>query len=182
MLATSLLCAPLITFCSVLVRDAFHEDVGHFSLAMSALGAGGLAGAVGLLFVSPARDRRPVSTWFGAGYGGVLVLTALDPWASMLPVLFVLAGIAMAVSNVSANGFLQSAAPEGMRGRTVSLYMLAMRGGIAIGSLATGITISAFGVREALLVNGVLALAAQAAIGKPWARAPLPASSGAAAG
>ncbi len=104
----------------------------------------------------------------------VLVLTALDPWAAMLPVLFVLAGIAMAASNVSANAFLQSAAPEGMRGRTVSLYMLAMRGGIALGSLATGISISAFGVRHALLVNGALAIAAQAAIGRPWARAPLP--------
>lgn len=175
-LATSMLCAPLITFCAVLVRDAFHEDVSHFSMSMSALGVGGLAGAVGLLFVSPTRDRRPISSWFAAFYGVTLVLTALDPWAALLPVLFVLAGIAMAVSNVSANSFLQAVAPAGMRGRTVSLYMLAMRGGIALGSLVTGISIGAFGVRNALLINGVLALLAQAALARPWAAAPLPAA------
>jgi len=163
-LATNLLCAPLITFCPVLIRDAFHEDVSHFSLTISALGIGGLLGAVGLLFVDPARDRRPLSSWFAACYGASLALAALDPWAFALPAVFVLAGTAMAVSNISANSFLQAASPPGMRGQIVSLYMLAMRGGVSLGSLLTGVSVATLGVRYALLVNGVLAVLVQATL------------------
>jgi MFS family permease len=167
---TNLLCAPLITFAPVLVKDAFHEDVTHFSLAITALGIGGLLGALGLLFVDPARDRRPIIWRFAAAYGVVVVLAAVDPWGSVLPLLFVLAGIVMAASNVSANSFLQSMAPADMRGQAASLFMLAMRGGVSLGGLVTGSMIAFLGVRHALLVNGLLALVAQAAIGWRWKR------------
>ncbi|HUA51083.1 MAG TPA: hypothetical protein VMB81_02905, partial [Candidatus Sulfotelmatobacter sp.] len=67
---------------------------------------------------------------------------------------------------------LQSRAPDDTRGQAVSLYMLAMRGGLSIGSLLTGLSVSLLGVREALLINGLLAVAAQLAIGRRWLRAP----------
>lgn len=173
-LTTNLLCAPLITFCPVLVKSAFHEDVSHFSLTITALGVGGLLGAVGLLFVSPARDRRPLSSWFGACYGTTLLLTALNPWAWALPLLFVLAGVSMAVSNVSANSFLQATAPARLRGQTVSLFMLALRGGVSLGSLLTGISVELLDIRHALLINGALAILVLAALGRTWIKSPLP--------
>jgi MFS family permease len=173
-LVTSGLCAPLVTFCPVLVKDLFQGAIGHFSLTVAAFGAGGLLGAIGLLTVDPSRDRRPLSTWFAAGYGAVVVLSALNPWSWGLPVLFVLAGVSMTASNISANTLLQSTAPARIRGQTVSLFMLAMRGGLAVGSLLTGVSVSLLGVREALLINGILALIAHIAIGRAWKRAPLP--------
>ena len=86
------------------------------------------------------------------------------------------AGLAMTASNASANALLQSAAPARLRGQSVSLFMLAMRGGVALGGLVTGLTVSLLGVGEALLVNGVLALAANLVLGRAWSRAPLPGS------
>jgi MFS family permease len=99
-----------------------------------------------------------------------LVLASLDP----LPVLLILAGFSISISNISANSLLQSTAPPHLRGRTVSLYMLAMRGGVSIGSLLTGLSVSVFGIREALLINGLAAFIAQMAIGKEWRRSSLP--------
>jgi len=52
--------------------------------------------------------------------------------------------------------------------------MLASRGGASLGSLMTGLAVSTFGVREALLVNGVLAVVAHLAIGRAWLRADPP--------
>jgi hypothetical protein len=89
-------------------------------------------------------------------------------------VLFVLAGVSMAVSNVSANSFLQAMSPASMRGQTVSLFMLAMRGGVSLGSLLTGISVELFGVRYALLINGTLAVLAHATLGRAWFQSPLP--------
>jgi hypothetical protein len=67
----------------------------------------------------------------------------------------------MNVSNTSANTLLQAAAPPRLLGQTVSLYMLALRGGVSVGSFVTGITVGVVGVREALLLNGGLAVIGQ---------------------
>jgi predicted MFS family arabinose efflux permease len=167
-LATGTLCGPLITFVPVIVRDVLHGDAGHFSAALGAFGIGGLLGAIGLLAVAPGRDLRRLATGTAAVYGVVVVLCALNPWTWGLPLLLVLAGLAMNVSNTSANAFLQARADPQLRGRTVSLYMLAMRGGLSVGSLLTGVAVSVMGVRTALVVNGVLAVAVHAGIGRRW--------------
>jgi MFS family permease len=70
---------------------------------------------------------------------------------------------------------LQATVAASRRGRTISLFMLAMRGGMSIGSLLTGISVSLIGVRYALLINGVLALMVHIAIGRRCtANCPLP--------
>lgn len=169
---TAALCAPLITFSPVLVKEVFQGGASEFSLALAAFGVGGLIGATGLLAVDPRHDRRPLSAWFAVGYGVIVVLAALNPWLWGLPALLVLAGVAMTASNASANVLLQSNAPARIRGQTVSLYMLAMRGGMALGSLVTGATVHLLGVREALLLNGIVAVLVHLAIGRAWLRTP----------
>ena len=106
---------------------------------------------------APGGDRRPLSSHFAVIYAASLVLIALDPWFWALPLLFVLAGFAMTASNTSANTLLQAMAPDRYRGQTVSLYMLAMRGGASLGSLMTGISVNLLGPRTALVINGTLA-------------------------
>jgi MFS family permease len=141
---------------------------------MGAFGAGGLLGAIGLLAVEPKRDRRPLSSGFAVGYGLIVVLAAITPWHWALPALFVLAGISMTASNASANALVQSAAPARTRGQSVSVFTLAIRGGGALGSLLTGISVGLLAIREALLVNGILAVAAHLAVARTWLRLPPP--------
>ena len=172
-LTTGVLCSPLITFIPVLVRDVFHGDARHFSIAVSAFGAGGLVGGAVLLAISQSVDRRQLTTGFGLAYAVTLVLTAVNPWLLAMPPLLVLAGASMTISNTSANTLLQATATSQLLGRTVSLYMLAMRGGISLGALLIGALVSWIGVRHALLSAGVFALAAQAIIARSWLAAPL---------
>ena len=177
-LAGSLLCSPLLTFCPVLVKTVFQADVAQFSLTVSAFGAGGLLGGLLLMAVDPARDRRPLASWAASGFAAVVLLSALNPWAWALPLLFVAGGLAMTMANASANAWLQSQAPAAIRGQTVSLFMLAMRGGTALGGLLTGLTVSAWGVREALALNGLLALLALAGVRRGWVAVPRPTLAG----
>ena len=172
LLATGTLCSPLVTFTPVLVKDAFHGGAGQFSMAAMAFGAGGVLGAVGLLSVGPTVDRRRISSSFAVGGGAVLVLAGLTPWFSLVLPLFVLAGVSITVSNTAVNALLQSTTSPRRLGHIVSLYMLAMRGGIALGALLTGLLVSLMGVRYALLLNGLLAIAAQSVIARTWLRAP----------
>ena len=169
-LTTSMLCGPLIVFCPVLVKDVLHGDASQFSRAIGAFGVGGLLGAVALLGVDPAYDGRRISTSFAAIYGAITALAAVDPWSWAMPVLLAVGGFSMAVSNTSANSLLQASAPARLRGRTISLYMLAMRGGLSIGSLLAGVSANLLGVRYALLINGVLAVATHLIVGRRWLR------------
>lgn len=173
-LLTSALCGPLIVFCPVLVKNVLHGDVSHFSASIGAFGVGGILGAGGLLSIDPRRDRRRLSSWFGVSYGVVLVLAAINPLFWVLPPILALAGVSMTVSNTSANALLQATTLSELRGEAISLYMLAMRGGLSIGSLLTGLSMSLLGVREALLINGIAAVAAQIIVGRVWFRSSLP--------
>jgi len=170
-LISGLLCAPLVVFCPVLVQQAMHGDVGHFSMAVGAFGVGGLLGAISLLGLDAQRKRRPITSGFAIAYGVVVVLASQATSVWGLTLLFGCAGYAMTLSNTSANTLLQSASSSAMRGQTVSLFMLVMRGGMAVGGLLTGLSISLLGVREALLLNGLLALLCQLLVAVSWARA-----------
>lgn len=171
-LCGGLLCAPIITFCPVLVRTVFNGSAAQFSVAVGAFGIGGLIGGIAMLGVPNTTDRRHLSSWAAAAYGATLVAVAVAPVFWMVPLLLAAGGCAMSVSNTSTNTLVQSAAAPGQLGRSVSLYMLGMRGGIALGALITGVTVHLMGVREALLLNGVLALIAQAFISRAWFAAP----------
>jgi predicted MFS family arabinose efflux permease len=170
-LATGALCGPLITFSPMLVREVFHGSAGYFSAAVASFGLGGLLGAVALLSVPPSVDRRRLSSGFALGCGAVLMLIALDPWFWGLPLLLAFAGASMTVSNTAANSLLQVSASPRLLGQTVSLYMLAMRGGISVGALLTGATVTLLGVRHALLADGVAAAIVQLAVARSWLRA-----------
>jgi predicted MFS family arabinose efflux permease len=176
-LATGILCGPLITFTPVLVKQVFQGSAAHFSAAVVAFGAGGLLGAAGLLSVAASVDRRRLSAGFAIALGATLILTALNPWFWGVLPLLALAGASMTVSNTAANSLLQATASPHLLGQTVSLYMLAMRGGISVGALLTGAAVSLLGVQRALLINGVAAMVVQVVVARMWLRAPLPRSS-----
>lgn len=170
-LTTSLLCAPLVTFSPVLVKEAFHGDSSRFSITVAAFGVGGVLGAFALLGVPGTADRRRVSAALALVGGLALLLVAVIPWFWGAVGLFALAGAAQTISNTAANTLVQETAGPGVLGQTVSLYMLAMRGGISLGALLTGAAVGLIGVRQALLLDGVAAIVIVAAIAWMWLRA-----------
>jgi predicted MFS family arabinose efflux permease len=169
-LATSTLCGPIVTFVPVLVRDVFHGDAARFSAAIGGFGVGGVAGAVALLAVPLEQDRRWWSSAFAIVYAASVVAVAYLRVSWALPLLMVAAGAAMTISNTSANTILQTTASAQVLGRAVSLFMLVMRGGLALGSLVTGAMVVHFGVRRALAIDGLLALVVQLGIARAWTR------------
>ncbi len=173
-LVTSVLCAPLVTFSPVLVKDVFHGDAARFSTAVASFGIGGLLGAAALLGIAPTVDRRRLSAGFAIGYGVVLVLTAINPWFWGMPPLLILAGAFMTITNTAANSLLQATANPRLLGQTVSLYMLAMRGGISLGALLTGAAVTLVGVQYALLINGIAAVVMQLVVARIWFQESVP--------
>lgn len=168
---TSLLGGPLVAFSPVLIKDVFRSDASHFGGALSAFGVGGLIGAIAILGAGEKRSHARLCSAAAILYGVVLVAVSFNPYLSVLSALLVLAGAALTASNISANSLLQGVAPDGVRGRVASVYMLAMRGGLSLGNLMTGFSVHFLGVRHALLLNGAVAIALQIWTHLAWSAA-----------
>jgi MFS family permease len=95
-------------------------------------------------------------TVFGAG---LIVFSRSDYFPLSLALLFVIGG-AMLVQLATSNTTLQLMAPEGLRGRIVSFYLLAFVGMTPLGSLAAGAVAERLGARVAVLVGGTVCLVA----------------------
>ena len=114
-----------------------------------------------MLAVSGQQDRSRLNSLFAIVYGMIVIACAFVPWFSWLPILMGVGGFSMAVGNTSANTLLQFNADPKLLGQASSLFMLAMRGGLPLGSLLTGLTVKFLGIQHALLANGTLAIVAQ---------------------
>ena len=75
-------------------------------------------------------------------------------WLSALLLFFTGAALMMVFSTVTS--LVQLIAPDDMRGRVMSIYMVAFRGGMPLGSLVSGYSRSKIGTPQVIAVNGVL--------------------------
>ena len=163
--ANNLFCGPLITFCPVLIKSVFHAQVGNFGWAMAAFGTGGLIGA-GISFIPITKPyiRSRIATAIAIFLGLVVIAIALNRSLVLLSCLLVCAGAALTSVNISVNTLLQENAADNFRGRVASLYQLTLYGGISLGALVTGFAVSKLNISTALIINGSLAVAIQAAL------------------
>lgn len=164
----SLLCGPILAFAPVLVKEILHSDASHFGGLLSAFGVGGLAGAFIVLAIDRRIPRRKLSSFSALLYAAAVIGASLMRTFVGLSAVLVLAGAALTMTNTSVNSILQGSARDEIRGQTASLFMLAMRGGMSLGSLLTGFSVHFFGISHALLLNGVFAVIAQLWMYRIW--------------
>jgi predicted MFS family arabinose efflux permease len=75
-------------------------------------------------------------------------------WVSEILLFFTGAALMMVFSTVTS--LVQLIAPNDMRGRVMSIYMVAFRGGMPLGSLASGYFATIIGAPKVIAINGVL--------------------------
>ena len=154
--ATTFLANPLLTFLPLFTQQVFDGDVNQYTYLMSAAGAGAVAGALVVAWLGrfPHMGRALLVVQFV--FGGVVVLFALTRvfWANAI--LLFAGGACMVVVFALLSSLVQLNAPNEMRGRVMSIYMVAFRGGMPIGSLIAGWLATLTSAPAVLVVNGVL--------------------------
>jgi MFS family permease len=128
----------------------------RLSMLMAAQGLGAIAGA---LIVGSIGDRPHMGRWLlgvQVGLGLLIGAFALSTWLPLSLVLLFFGGMFfMALFSISFS-VVQLTVPEKLRGRVVSIYMVALRGGGPLGGLAAGALADRFSASGVMAVNGVL--------------------------
>ncbi|MEO6214246.1 MAG: MFS transporter [Vicinamibacterales bacterium] len=153
---TTFLGLPLLTFLPVFARDVFHGDIGLYSRMMAFSGAGSVVGGLIVAWLGRFKHMGLTLLVMGVVFGVVLVGFSMSRvlWVSEL--LLFLAGGSIMMLTAMTTSLVQLIVPDHLRGRIVSIYMVAFRGGMPLGSLASGYAASLSSVPIVLAVNGTL--------------------------
>ena len=142
----------------LLARDVLHEGAHGFGVLMAALGAGSLAAAVGVATFGRTRPRLRVLVIAAVtATAGTFLMTFVRHFHLAAALLVVIGGGAI-LFMTTANTTLQIAAPDTMRSRMMSLYMLVFAGVTPFGSLLMGTVAQRFGVPGAFATAGGLGI------------------------
>src|SRR6266849_4954331 len=139
--------------------DVLHVGAVGFGFISSAFGFGSLCSALWLAW----SNRRPGVTWllYGVGIFCVLeILFALSHLYLLSLVLIAGVGFAQIAFSATANTIVQTVAPDRLRGRVMSVYMMVFAGSVPPGNLFTGGIAHLFSAPVALLAGAGLSLAA----------------------
>ena len=153
---TTFLGLPLLTLLPVFARDIFHGDVGRYTQMMAFSGMGAVTGALIVAWLGRFRHMGLATLLLQIVFGLLLVGFALSRVLWLSNVLLFVAGAALiAVFSFTAS-LVQLIVPDHLRGRVVSIYMVAFRGGMPLGGLAAGTTASITSAPTALVTSGAL--------------------------
>jgi len=140
----------------ILALDALDIGASGLGLLNSAIGVGGLLGAVA---AAALIGRARLATDFGFGmllWGLPLVLIALWLEPAFAAVAFVLVGIGNTIVDVTGDTLLQRGVPEELLARVFAIMESLMLLTIGLGSITAPLLAEALGVQWALAITGVL--------------------------
>jgi len=147
---------PLLTLLPVFAKDIFHLEATGFSRMVATSGAGAIIGALLYAGLSHNKHRASLVLWVQIAFALLLATFALSRILSLSYVVLFLTGMCLIAMFASITSLVQLGTSEEMRGRTMSIFMLAFRGGMPLGSLAVGFLAEQFSPPAALLAASVL--------------------------
>jgi MFS family permease len=155
---TTFLGLPLLTFLPVFAKDVFQGDINRFSHMMAFSGAGAVCGALITAWLGRFRHMGWTLLAIQALFGILVTAFALSRVIWLSDALLFLTGATLLMTFSMTSSLVQLIVPDHLRGRVMSIYMVAFRGGMPLGSLAAGYAASLTSAPFVLAVNGGLIL------------------------
>jgi predicted MFS family arabinose efflux permease len=150
------LAIPMITFLPVFAKNVFHSGPETFTILLSCSGVGSVIGALVVASMGNVRKKGLVALLMlmllGAGMAGFSLSKSLIGSCVLLCV----AGAAMMGVFSMISSLVQLITANEMRGRVMSVYNVAFRGGMPLGNLVTGWLVPIFSAPSVLAADGLL--------------------------
>lgn len=152
----TLLAIPLLVFLPVFARDVLHGNAQTFTVLLSSSGLGSIAGALTVAGMGRFKNQGRGALLLLILLGGLITGFALSRTLVLSAVMVFFAGGALMMVFATISSLVQLITADQMRGRVMSVYNVAFRGGMPIGSLVIGALVPRFTAPVLLACNGVL--------------------------
>jgi predicted MFS family arabinose efflux permease len=123
---------------------------------MAFAGAGAVTGALVVAWLGKYRHMGRTFLLLQIAFGLLIVLFAVTRVVWINAVLLFGCGACMVMVFATISSLVQLTAPNELRGRVVSIYLVAFRGGMPLGSLVGGYVATLTSAPLVLTINGLL--------------------------
>ncbi len=147
---------PMRTYIPVFVKDIFHRGPETYGNLLSLMGLGSIFGSLMIASAGNMRKKGFVALAALLCLGAAISAFALSKSVPLSGILLVLVGAAMMAVFATVNSLVQLITTNEMRGRVMSVYNFAFRGGMPMGNLLSGWLVPVFTAPVVLGVNGLL--------------------------
>ena len=151
------------TLLPVFARDILDVGPDGLGLLLAAGGAGAIAGSMVVALFTSARQMQNLMIVGGLGIGPMLFLFALSDHFYVSIAMAFLLGTVLQIFGVGAFALVQVVSPAHMRGRTISIFMLAWGLG-PVGMVLLGIAAEVLKPDVAVMAMGVIYMVIQTCI------------------
>ncbi|MCS7012588.1 MAG: MFS transporter [Chloroherpetonaceae bacterium] len=151
----SFFAGPILNFIPAIAKENLQAEAGGFSLMLSAFGAGAVLGALRVAVLRDSRQRYQIVLGSSGILAGAVAAIALSHLFLLSLALMFVSGFALVSCGSVGNTIMQTGVEEQLRGRVISIYATAFRGGLPLGSLLTGVLSEHFSAATALLCDGI---------------------------
>ena len=155
----TMLGVPMRTFLPVFADNVLHMGSGTFAIFLSVSGAGSVVGALAVAWLGNVNRKGLVAIamlmCLGVGTTGFALSRSVPTSCVML---FFSGACMMGVFSMVVS-LVQLVVTNQMRGRVMSVYNFAFRGGMPVGNAIAGQLVPAFTAPRVFMVNGLLLVA-----------------------
>ena len=150
------LAMPMRTYIPVFVKDIFHRGPETYGNLLALMGLGSIFGSLGIASLGNIKRKGRIALGALICLGATISGFALSKSLPLSGALLVITGASMMTVFATVNSLVQLITTNEMRGRVMSAYNFAFRGGMPLGNLLSGWLVPIFTAPVVLGVNGFL--------------------------
>lgn len=147
---------PMRTYIPVFVKDIFHRGPETYGNLLSLMGVGSICGSLIVAGMGNIRNKGRVALTMLMCMGAGIAVFSLSRSLPLSYAMLVLVGISMMAVFATVTSLVQLITTNEMRGRVMSVYNCAFRGGMPMGNLVSGWLVPVFTAPVVLAMNGFL--------------------------
>jgi predicted MFS family arabinose efflux permease len=154
--AMTFLSMPMRTYIPVFVKDIFHRGPETYGNLLSLMGVGSICGSLGVASLGNMSKKGRFSLSMLIILGAAIAMFSFSKLLPFSYSMLLVVGASMMAVFATVTSLVQLIVTNQMRGRVMSVYNCAFRGGMPMGNLVTGWLVPAFSAPVVLGVNGFL--------------------------
>jgi predicted MFS family arabinose efflux permease len=146
---------PMRTYIPVFVKDIFHRGPETYGNLLSLMGIGSICGSLTVAGMGNIRNKGRIALITLMSLGAGITIFSLSRSLPLSYATLVLVGASMMAVFATVTSLVQLITTNEMRGRVMSVYNCAFRGGMPMGNLLSGWLVPMFTAPVVLGVNGL---------------------------
>jgi predicted MFS family arabinose efflux permease len=147
---------PIVTFLPVVAKTIFGLQARGYAWMMTTYGLGSVTGALVIAATAHATKKGTVALKLQLVFAALLVAFAFSRSLALSLLIAFCAGMCIVGVIALYSSLVQLTTNDDMRGRVMSIFMLAFRGGMPLGNLIAGYVAQRWSISAALAVNGAV--------------------------